>query len=135
MIKKSFFSAQLIRFGLVGTCAAIVNYLVVIGLVELLKLHPLIANIFAFFAAFNVSFIGHRYWTFHDCLGEKKLKFNQFFLIALSSFFANETLFFFFLHYAQLSYPISLLIVLIIVPPLTFITSKIWGCRKRTLPI
>jgi putative flippase GtrA len=58
---------QLARFGVVGVAAMTVHWLVVMVLVPL-GLLPLIANMIAFAIAFNVSYIGHRNWTFASAI-------------------------------------------------------------------
>ena len=118
---------QLIRFGVVGTTSAAVNLFLVILLVELLNLHPLIANIFAFAIAFNVSYIGHYYWSFAAEHTRHKASIPRFLLVAITSFALNEGLFFVFLSIFHLYYILALFIVLLIVPLFTFTLSKFWA--------
>lgn len=119
---------QVGRFGAVGVTAAVVNFVVVLGLVSAGLLSPLLANIFAFILAFQVSFFGHKRWTFkHD--GAHLSAASKFFIVALLSFLLNEGLFAALLTGAQLAYPLALLLTLAIVPPLTFAFSKVWAFK------
>lgn len=119
---------QLFRFGIVGVSAACVNYALVVLQVEFLHTPPLLANVFAFMCAFFVSYFGHRHWTFAAQKSDKNRLFH-YFLVASGGFLLNEYLFFAFMHYLQFRYTLALFLVLIIVPPLTFIASKLWAFK------
>ena len=120
---------QIIRFGCIGTAAAGVHMGVVALLVPF-GLHPLLANIVAFVTAFNVSYFGHRFWTFGNRTElSHKQSASRFWVIAVTSFTINETLFFLFLNYTALPYLVSLFLVLIIVTPITFLLSRLWAFR------
>jgi putative flippase GtrA len=118
---------QLIRFGIVGSCAAAVNMLIVIWLVENFYLNPLLANIFAFLIAFNISYIGHRHWSFANTKLRHRTSIPRFLLVAISSFILNEGLFYLFLNLFHWYYILALLLALLIVPIFTFVTSKFWA--------
>ncbi len=120
---------QLCRFGIVGVSAAIVHFSAVILLVEFDSLKPLIANIFAFMIAFQISYSGHRYWTFRGTLTDHRIAFPKLLLVSGLTFMANESLFYVFMTYFNLPYPIALLIVLTILPITTFLLSKFWVFR------
>jgi putative flippase GtrA len=122
--------AQLTRFGVVGLSASVVNFVIVIFLVELFHMYPLLANLFAFFTAFMVSYIGHRYWTF----AHKDHRFvkcmPRFFITALLSLTVSEGLYYLVLRY-KVSYEIGLLLVIAIVACLSFTLSKFWAFRVK----
>lgn len=120
---------QLLKFGCIGTAAAAVHMGVVALLVPL-GLQPLLANIVAFVTAFNVSYLGHRLWTFGNrtTLSHKR-SMVRFWGIAVTSFAINETLFFLFLNYTTLPYLVALFLVLILVTPITFVLSRLWAFR------
>lgn len=121
--------AQLARFGVVGIAAMAVHWLVVAALVPL-GVAPLLANIAAFAVAFNVSYAGHRRWTFATDAGAAAhaTSFKRFLGVALLSFALNEML-----YYALLSqgieYRIALFVVLVAVAALTFVLSRYWAFR------
>lgn len=72
-------SHRLIYFTGVGVCAAIVHLLIVFNLVNFLNLQPLLTNVIAFLIAFNVSYLGHKYFTFNQLQDEKQLSLPHFF--------------------------------------------------------
>ena len=117
---------QLVRFGCVGVAAAATNFAVVILLVTHAKLHPLIANIFAFFIAFQVSFYGHRLWTFAS-VAKHLTSLAKYLMVAIASFGLNEGFYALFLQGFKIHYITALFLVLVIVPPITFLLSKFWA--------
>lgn len=124
---------RVLRFGIVGLSAAAVHYWTVVGLVELARIVPLLANVGGFVVAFWVSYFGHRHWTFSDTLdpaGGRKTSFLRFLLVALIGFCMNELLFFLLLHYAALPYYIALAIVVLTVAVMTYILSRLWAFRR-----
>lgn len=116
---------QFCRFGIVGLTAAIVHYCIVVELVQKIAMQPLIANIFAFLIAFQISYWGHRLWTFQDSSVLHRNAFPRLLFLQTINFAANEALFSIFMTYG-LPYNIALIIVLAILPIFTFITSKLW---------
>lgn len=119
---------QLTRFGIVGATAALVNMLVVFLLVHFLAWQPLVANILAFAIAYHVSFFGHHHWTFQRN-AKAKTAWSKFLLVAVGSFILNEGFYALFLHVLHLQYIVALLLVLVVVPPITFCLSKLWAFR------
>ncbi|MET0091667.1 MAG: GtrA family protein, partial [Candidatus Thiodiazotropha sp.] len=84
-------------------------------------------NIFAFLIAFGVSYIGHSLWTFSHKKHQHNKTVARFLGVAVFSFALNEGGYYLLLEYTQMEYLFSLLIVLIIVPVITFILSKYWA--------
>ncbi len=118
---------QIARFGVVGVAAMAVHWLVVVALVSL-GLAPLIANVMGFAVAFNVSYLGHRRWTFaSDAAHSTTL--GRFFAVALGSFIINEVLYSLLLRYTHLNYQVALALVLFAVAALTFVLSRYWAFK------
>lgn len=117
--------AQLSRFGGVGCTALVVHWCIVLCLVPV-GFRPLIANIIAFFIAFQFSYFGHQYWTFKGSSANYKTQL-RFFIVALSGFLLNQSLFWVFLNFTNLSYQVALLLVLFIVAINSFVFSKFWA--------
>lgn len=124
-MNKLFSFPQLCRFGTVGLIATTVHFTLVVCIVQLFLLPPLIANIFGFAISFQVSYWGHRLWTFSDTAASHKVALPKLLFVQMLNFAANETLFYIFLM-LSLPYPIALLIVLSILPLFTFVASKLW---------
>ena len=116
---------QLFRFGMVGLTAATIHFSSVVLFVQTVGLNPLVANLFGFMVAFQMSYWGNRLWTFScsDVLHREALP--KLIIVQLISFGANETLFYIFLR-MHLPYQLALLIVLSVLPIFTFVSSKLW---------
>ncbi len=114
------------RFGIVGVTAASVHFSLVIFFVELYALKPLQANVIAFLIAFQVSYWGHRYWTFRGTTNSHRVALPRLFVICGSSFIANEGLYYLVLTYLKLPYPLALLVVFAILPLVNFTFEKFW---------
>lgn len=120
---------RLIYFAAIGASASLIHIMTVLGLVTYLQVNPLIANIFAFLLAFNVSFLGHKYLTFSNLHEEKELRLPHFFLVASSAGIINELLYFLLLEYTILNYLIALVLVLGAVSVYSYFLSRFWACR------
>ena len=119
---------QIVRFGMVGCTGAFINMLVVVFMVEHLHWHPLTANIVGFLCSFNVSYLGHRLYTFSDQVSNKHMtSASRFLIIAVSGLLLNEGLFYLFLTYCHLHYTVSLIFVIAIIATINFILNKYWA--------
>jgi putative flippase GtrA len=117
---------QLTRFGLVGITAALVHFTVVVVLVELHWLKPLIANVAAFCVAFQVSYWGHRSWTFSGTQQKHAVAFPRLLLVSSLAFLANESMFYILMSQFKLPYILALVIVLSVLPLAVFTVNKLW---------
>ncbi|MDF2867427.1 MAG: putative GtrA-like protein [Gammaproteobacteria bacterium] len=113
----------------IGIISTLVHVGVVALLVSFTHLHPLTANIIAFFTAFNASYFGHRRFTFAKLKNNKRLQLPHFLLVAMASGLLNEYLYYLFLHYTHLHYLAALCIVVSLVAGFTFTASRFWACR------
>jgi putative flippase GtrA len=116
---------QLVRFGLVGVTAAAIHFAIVVGLVQTLAYEPLVANMFAFLVSFQVSYFGHRRFTFNGTAALHSVAFPKLLSLQIFNFVANESMFYFLLS-LHLPYQMALLIVLATLPLFTFAVSKFW---------
>ncbi len=119
---------QLLRFGIVGTGAMFLHWLVVIILVHL-SMAPLVANVIGFICAFQLSYWGHRQWTFNAGALSHRQTLLRFVTVSCSSFMINETMYFVLLRYTALDYRLALVIVLLTVAALTYLLSRQWAFR------
>ena len=119
---------QLSRFGLVGVSAALVHFLVVVFLVDLFEINPLLANIVAFCFASQVSYWGHRLWTFNSTRKHSEA-FVRLLLVSGLAFILNETLYAILLNQFHLDYKLALVLVLSILPLAVFTAHKLWVFR------
>jgi putative flippase GtrA len=121
-------SPRVARFVAVGTLAACVH-LSMVAILFHAGLHPLIANVFAFATAFGVSYSGHRFVTFPGGRLSHLASLHRFWWVALTSFILNEGLYALLLGSGWLNYLFSLILVLLIVTPITFVFSRFWAFR------
>jgi putative flippase GtrA len=129
MISCNQTTKKVIIFLMVGASAALVHECVVIGLVECFEWRPLIANVAGFLIAFNVSYIGHKNFTF-DSNAAHRSSLPKFALVAVWSFLVNQVLFFALLKWTTLAYSVALFIVLISVALLTYVLSHFWAFKQ-----
>lgn len=128
MVLKNSLFAEFIRFGVIGMTAAAVHFSIVVLLVESHTLPPLMANVFAFFIAFQVSYFGHRQWTF-GAETNHSIAMPKLLLISFSVFMANEGSYYVLMSAFHLPYALALFIVLAVLPVFTFTLSKFWVFR------
>ncbi len=118
------------RFGIVGLGATLVHVLVYAGLIELLGMQPLLANTLGFAAGVNVSFVGHRHWTFGGAgAGGARRALPRFWVVALFGFALNSLVVQLVTGTAGLSYYWSIPLIAGITPLATFALSKFWAFR------
>ncbi len=116
---------QLFRFVSVGMTAAAVHFATVVCLVQANLLIPLSANVLGFLLGFQVSYWGHRSWTFYDTLALHRVAFPKLLLVQVINFAANEGMFYWLLT-LHIPYTLALIMVLAILPLFTFFISKLW---------
>lgn len=117
---------ELFWFGVIGSSALLVHFLLVTLLVPM-GLPPLLANVVAYLLAFQVSYWGHRQKTFAAGHVSHWQTLPRFFAVASLSFLLNEGLYFLLLHYTPLDYRMALLLVLGAVAVVTFLLSRAWA--------
>jgi len=116
---------QIMRFGIVGGTAAIVHFSMVVWLVQEFSYAPLVANVAGFLLAFQVSYFGHRLWTFSETSVLHREAYPRLVAVQVMNFSLNEMLYYVFLS-LHLPYQLALLIVIAIMPIFTYLTSRWW---------
>lgn len=116
---------QIMRFGIVGVIASLVHFSFVVLFVQLLHWQPLVANIVGFSIGVQVSYWGHRTFTFRDSGATHRVAYPRLVMLQTGNFIANEGLFSLFLA-LHIPYQLALLMVLAIMPIFTFVISKAW---------
>lgn len=115
---------ELIRFGMVGIIASLTHFSIVVLLVQYHILSPLTANIAAFLTAFQVSYWGHREWTFRSVC-RHRVAFPRLFGIQIVLLIVSEGLFYLLLK-IPIPYQMALFFVIITMPALSFFSSQRW---------
>ena len=124
--------SQVIRFAGVGVLSTGIHALIY-TLTGALGLVPWAANLVAFVAAFGFSFLGHYRFTFQSDSGLPDA-ISKFFLVALIGLGLNAGFVYLIVDLAQLNYLVALAPMILIVPPVTFLLSRYWAFKSRTLP-
>jgi putative flippase GtrA len=121
---------QYARFGIVGAAATLVHVLVYAGLIELLGAAPLVANTLGFAVAVNLSFVGHRGWTFRDQeKGDAGRSLLRFWIVALLGFALNTLIVWAITGPLGLAYGWAIPLMVGATPLATFTLSKAWAFR------
>ena len=121
---------QLIKFIMVGSSAALVHLGILHGLVSNQLLQPIPANVLAFFTAFVISYCGQSLWTFNHKQHNHKATTLRFLATQLfCSFALNQGLYTLLLTTTDLNYLLASLLVLTLVPLVTYSLSKYWAFK------
>lgn len=121
---------QYLRFGAVGLAATAVHVAVYAGLIELLAAAPLAANALGFAAGVNVSFVGHRGWTFRNRRGPSaRRSLARFWAVALIGFALNSGFVGLITGPFGLAYGWAIPAIAGVTPLATFALSKLWAFR------
>jgi putative flippase GtrA len=105
-----------------------VHVLVYAGTIELFQLAPLLANTLGFAAGVNVSFVGHRRWTFRNQIsGAAGKAFGRFCVVALFGFAMNSLFVQLVTGTLDLHYGWSIPLIAGVTPAATFALSKLWA--------
>ena len=128
MMLKAVWCKQLCRFCLIGGGAASLHVGTVVLLVQVMGMEPLLANVLGFAFGFQLSYWGHRQYTFNGTAACHQIAVPKLLSLQIMCFITNEYLFYFFLG-RHWPYPIALFIVLAIMPFFTFMVSKFWVFR------
>ena len=94
------------------------------ALVLLLDMSPLVANVAGFGIAFQVTYFGHRRWTFRAI--RRDGDYRRMLVVSLAAFALNELMYAVLLRTTQLDYRFALALVLVAVAGLTFVGSRVW---------
>lgn len=117
---------QVMRFGIIGVIAACVHFGIVVSLVEHANIAPLIANIIAFGLAVQISYWGHRSFTFQANDVAHRIAFPKLLSVYLLALAANEALYYCFMTVFEMPYTLALFFVLAIMACATFVVNKLW---------
>lgn len=114
---------MLARFGGVGVVATAVH-LGVSGLAFLLwpDISPFVANLVAFLFAFQVSYYGHRHFTFR-----RKGSAPRFFALALGGFAMNNGVLALLLELTPLDGFVTIVVATFTVPLLVYLAARFWA--------
>ena len=117
------------RFAVVGLAATAAHVSVGLLLAEHFGLTALWANFCAFATAVLVSYFGNLVWTF-DMASAGLGRLPRFIVLALCGLGANQAIVFAAVDLAGWSYRMALVVVVLVIPALTYIANSRWVFRS-----
>jgi len=115
---------QLVVFGLVGVTATLTHYLTALFCNEVLGINLYLCNLLGYACAVAVSYFGHGRFTFQVSLNRRI--FRRFVLVSVTTFLASECILAGLEQGLQLPHRVSLGVVVLTIPLITFLLSKMW---------
>ncbi|HBN58937.1 GtrA family protein [Vreelandella aquamarina] len=116
-------AGMLARFGGVGAIATLVHLSVAaIAFIIWPTISPFLANLLAFVVAFQVSFWGHRRFTFR-----KDGRAHRFFLLALGGFALNNSVLAALLAISPVEGIFAIIVATFTVPLLMYVAARFWA--------
>jgi putative flippase GtrA len=122
---------QVAWFVIVGCTAAATHWTSAVLAVSAAGMQPLTANIFGWFIAVGVSFVGHYRLTFRHQQAPVMRAARRFFAVSAFGFGVNELLYAWLLQITTLRYDFLLALLLIAMAVLTFILGRFWAFRHK----
>ncbi|MGD8911928.1 MAG: GtrA family protein [Candidatus Thiodiazotropha sp.] len=120
---------QVFYFGVVGISATLTNYLIAVLCYEYVGLNIYASQLVGYCLAVMVSLFGHSKFTFNTQLTTGV--FLRFITVSLTTLALSEVLLHFLETSFSLSHRVSLMVVVIFIPVITFFLSKLWVFSER----
>ncbi|HYG28147.1 MAG TPA: GtrA family protein [Caulobacteraceae bacterium] len=117
---------QLPWFAVFGVLASGTHFVVALAAARFLRLEPLAANTVAFAAALGVSYLGNAIVTFRVRPWDGA-QFARFAALSLAGFALNQAIVYALTVRGGWPFWASLLVVIALVPPATFVLAKLWA--------
>lgn len=121
---------MVLRFAVSGGLATATHILVFVTVVEWLSVRPVVASGIAFVAALFVSYGMNYHWTF-SVSGPHRVMLPRFALVAVLGLLLNLGITYAVVDMAGYWYGYALLLVVLLVPAMTFVLSKLWVFNAR----
>lgn len=121
-------------FLIVGGLTALVHFLALVFFVQVLQIHPNIANFFAFLIAFVFGFTGHLNLTFksNEQKIEWKIKLSKWFVSSVFGFMLNQAVFASGIHiFGEYYYVPIWIVATFLVTIFTFLLAKFWAFKGQ----
>jgi putative flippase GtrA len=120
---------QLVIFGLVGAAATVTHYLIALGSHEGMGFSLYLANLAGYVCAVMVSYFGHGLLTFRVKLTSRVL--GRFIVVSVTTFLASEMILAGLQTGAKLPHRVSLAVVVLTIPVISFLLNKLWVYRHH----
>ena len=122
---------QIIKFGIVGVIAAIVDFGVLVALKELLKFDVLLASTISFCVSGVVNYILSMTFVFKSQMKNKAKEFIIFILLSAGGLCINQFVLWLGVAFTTIHYTVVKILAMVIVPIYNFITRKIFFDSKE----
>jgi len=121
---------RFVKFAIVGTIGAGVDFGTLSALVELLHVNVYAANTVSFTAAVINNFVLNSTWTFGDQPNKQPARqLVQFFIVSIIGYLINQALLYAFIEFAGLWYLLAKAIATIVVLFWNFGANRLWTFR------
>lgn len=117
---------QLIKFGIVGVIAAVVDVGVLVSLKELLLMDVLVASAISFCVSVTVNYILSMSFVFKGKNQNKLKEFIIFVILSVGGLGLNQLILWVGVNFTSLYYLVVKFLAMVIVPVYNFITRKIF---------
>ena len=119
---------QLLKFGVVGVFATVIDFAILTGLTELFHVHYLTSAAVAFIAATVFNYIASMRYVFTSRFGanEKKREFVIFVFLSVIGLGLNQLLMWTFVDKLAVYYVFAKILATVIVMGWNFVSRKIW---------
>ncbi len=117
---------QLIRFGIVGVIAAMVDVGVLVALKEALSVDVLLASAISFAVSVTVNYILSMSFVFKSKNGNKVKEFAIFVLLSIGGLCLNQAILWLGVRFTEIYYLVIKFLAMVIVPIYNFITRKLF---------
>lgn len=119
---------QLIRFLITGGSAAVISAIIMFMCVELLHFKPIDSIIPAYVIGFNVSYFGHRYWTFsNETQHSHKKSMIRLLITALIGYFITRGSMALLYTDLHIYYMLAFVIASVVAACFSFLSGKFWA--------
>jgi putative flippase GtrA len=127
---------QFLKFAVVGTIGAGVDFGILTTLVELFHVNLYAANTVSFTVAVLSNYLWNSFWTFGDQPKQHGRQLVQFFAVSIIGWCINQGILFFFydivgLHVLRFGYLAAKALATIVVLFWNFVANKLWTFRER----
>lgn len=112
-------------FGVVGVMATLTHFVVGLSLTSWDVMIPFWANIVAFVAAFGISYVGHRTYTFRSGANHA-YALPRFFAVACGGLVLNQIIVFLTVNLLGFLYWQALIIIVLMVPIVVYAAGRFW---------
>ncbi|WP_282091944.1 GtrA family protein [Epibacterium ulvae] len=117
---------QIIRFCIVGGAATMLHYGIAISML-MLDMAVFWANWIGFLSAFGLGFVGHVFFTFHDCQTRKLSALTKYAFVSITSFLCGQSLLAVAMLFYRMPDDLALSLVIILTATLNFVLSRNWA--------